>query len=34
LGWKPAVDFEGLIRMMVDADVERLGTQPKEQGSS
>jgi len=24
LGWEPTVDFEGLVRMMVDADVERL----------
>jgi len=24
LGWKPTVDFERLIRMMVDADLERL----------
>jgi GDPmannose 4,6-dehydratase len=24
LGWEPTVDFEGLIRMMVDADLERL----------
>ena len=24
LGWSPKVDFDGLIRMMVDADVERL----------
>ncbi|HVM42665.1 MAG TPA: GDP-mannose 4,6-dehydratase [Gemmatimonadales bacterium] len=24
LGWCPTVDFEGLIRMMVDADLERL----------
>jgi GDPmannose 4,6-dehydratase len=24
LGWQPAVDFEGLVRMMVDADLERL----------
>jgi GDPmannose 4,6-dehydratase len=24
LGWAPSVDFTGLIRMMVDADVERL----------
>jgi GDPmannose 4,6-dehydratase len=24
LGWEPLVDFEGLVRMMVDADVERL----------
>ena len=25
LGWRPSVDFTGLIRMMVDADVERIG---------
>ena len=24
LGWRPSVDFEGLVRMMVDADLERL----------
>ena len=24
LGWRPRVDFEGLVRMMVDADIERL----------
>ena len=24
LGWRPEVDFEALIRMMVDADLERL----------
>ena len=24
LGWRPGVDFEGLVRMMVDADLERL----------
>ena len=24
LGWKPEVDFEGLVRMMVDADLKRL----------
>src|SRR5579872_2865461 len=28
LGWKPEVDFHGLIRMMVDADLERLGAAP------
>jgi GDPmannose 4,6-dehydratase len=28
LGWEPDVDFDGLIRMMVDADVERLGGLP------
>ena len=27
LGWEPAVDFEGLVRMMVDADIERLSTE-------
>lgn len=26
IGWEPAVDFEQLIRMMVDADLERLRT--------
>jgi GDPmannose 4,6-dehydratase len=25
LGWEPTVDFEGLVRMMVDADLARLG---------
>ncbi len=25
LGWRPTVDFEALVRMMVDADLERLG---------
>ena len=24
LSWRPSVDFEGLVRMMVDADIERL----------
>jgi GDPmannose 4,6-dehydratase len=24
LGWKPTVDFEGLVKMMVDADLERV----------
>ncbi len=24
LGWKPEVDFEGLVRMMVDADLKRI----------
>jgi GDPmannose 4,6-dehydratase len=28
LGWKPEVDFPGLVRMMVDADVERLSRAP------
>jgi GDPmannose 4,6-dehydratase len=25
LGWKPSVDFKGLVEMMVDADLKRLG---------
>jgi GDPmannose 4,6-dehydratase len=28
LGWKPTVDFTGLVQMMVDADVERLSSTP------
>ena len=24
LGWEPTVDFESLVRMMVDADLEAL----------
>jgi GDPmannose 4,6-dehydratase len=26
LGWRPSIDFESLIGMMIDADVERLNT--------
>ena len=29
LGWEPNVSFEALIRMMVDADVERLSAAPR-----
>lgn len=29
LGWQPHVDFEGLVRMMVDADIERYSNQGK-----
>ena len=29
LGWKPAVDFKGLVEMMVDADIERLSRAPR-----
>jgi len=29
LGWKPSVDFEGLIKMMVDADLERVAAAPR-----
>ena len=25
LGWSPGTDFDALIRLMVDADLERLG---------
>ena len=28
LGWRPEVDFSGLVRMMVDADLERLSRAP------
>jgi GDPmannose 4,6-dehydratase len=30
LGWKPEVDFERLVAMMVDADLERLGRELSE----
>jgi GDPmannose 4,6-dehydratase len=29
LGWEPAVDFAALVRMMVDADLERVAAAPK-----
>jgi GDPmannose 4,6-dehydratase len=29
LGWKPAVNFQGLVEMMVDADIERLSRAPR-----
>jgi GDPmannose 4,6-dehydratase len=29
LGWKPSIDFPGLVRMMVDADLERAGSSRK-----
>jgi GDPmannose 4,6-dehydratase len=28
LGWAPTVDFAALVRMMVDADLARLGARP------
>jgi GDPmannose 4,6-dehydratase len=34
LGWEPAVDFEELVRMMVEADLERLRTEQGGQESS
>jgi GDPmannose 4,6-dehydratase len=33
LGWVPAVDFNALVAMMVDADVERLARAPREHPS-
>ena len=29
LGWQPTVDFAGLVKMMVDADLERVTTAPQ-----
>jgi GDPmannose 4,6-dehydratase len=29
LGWEPKVDFEALVKMMVDADLERLSAAQK-----
>ena len=29
LGWTPTVDFEGLVKMMVDADLERVAAEPR-----
>jgi GDPmannose 4,6-dehydratase len=29
LGWGPSVDFPGLVRMMVDADLERVAAAPQ-----
>jgi GDPmannose 4,6-dehydratase len=29
LGWQPSVDFAGLVRMMVDADLERVSSAPR-----
>jgi GDPmannose 4,6-dehydratase len=34
LGWEPSVDFTGLVRMMVDADVERLSGRPVPAGAA
>ncbi|UCF21397.1 MAG: GDP-mannose 4,6-dehydratase [Gemmatimonadota bacterium] len=33
LGWEPTVDFDGLVRMMVDADVELLSSPRSEPGA-
>jgi GDPmannose 4,6-dehydratase len=29
LGWQPSVDFAGLVKMMVDADLERVAAAPR-----
>jgi GDPmannose 4,6-dehydratase len=29
LGWTPTVDFPGLVKMMVDADLARLAKSPE-----
>ena len=29
LGWEPSVDFSGLVKMMVDADLERVAAAPR-----
>ena len=29
LGWTPTVDFAGLVKMMVDADLERVAAEPR-----
>jgi len=34
LGWTPDVSFEGLIRLMVDADIERVRRQLKNDGAA
>mgnify|MGYP001794058716 FL=1 len=28
LGWEPELDFEGLVNLMVDADLEAIGEKP------
>ena len=28
LGWKPSIDFPGLVKLMVDADLEAIGLAP------
>ena len=29
LGWEPKVDFTGLVKMMVDADLARVAAEPR-----
>jgi GDPmannose 4,6-dehydratase len=30
LGWTPTVDFAGLVKMMVDADLQRVAAEPRD----
>jgi GDPmannose 4,6-dehydratase len=30
LGWTPTVDFSGLVKMMVDADLQRVAAEPRD----
>ena len=32
LGWEPKVDFTGLVKMMVDADLARVAAEPRPSG--
>ena len=34
LGWQPKVNFEALIQMMVDEDINRLSTHPRSEGAA
>jgi GDPmannose 4,6-dehydratase len=29
LGWTPMVDFNGLVKMMVEADLQRVAAEPR-----
>jgi GDPmannose 4,6-dehydratase len=34
LGWKPAIDFNGLVRMMMDADMELAEIEARQSGAT
>jgi len=34
LGWEPSLPFAELVRLLVDADLERLGRERQEEASS
>ncbi len=34
LGWKPSIDFEGLVKLMVDSDLEAIGLPPMNESQS